>query len=103
MPIKPPTFRPLGWKPARRRPETIDPYYGTQEWKRLRADVLKRDGYRCTWPTCSSPNRGEGGRLVVDHIIERRAGGVDHPSNLRTLCSLCDGRRHASKGGDRGG
>jgi len=46
MPIKPPTFRPPGWTPApRKRPEAHDPYYGTQAWKRIRAEVLERDGY----------------------------------------------------------
>ena len=47
MPTKPPTFRPLGWTPAPdKRPETQDPYYGTQAWKRMRAVVLERDGNR---------------------------------------------------------
>src|ERR1700730_6632922 len=56
MPIKPPTFRPPGWTPApNKRREAHDPYYGTQAWKRMRARVLERDGYRCTASDCSTP------------------------------------------------
>jgi 5-methylcytosine-specific restriction endonuclease McrA len=99
MPIKPPTFQPPGWMPApNKRPETHDPYYGTQAWKRMRGIVLKRDGYCCTASDCSTPSRGLGGRLVVDHVVERRDGGADHVSNLRTLCPTCDNRRHGRRG-----
>jgi 5-methylcytosine-specific restriction enzyme A len=99
MPIKPPTFRPPGWRPApNKQPEAHDRFYSTQAWKRTRAIVLKRDGYRCTAIDCSTPSRGLGGRLVVDHVIERRDGGADHVSNLRTLCPTCDNRRHGRRG-----
>jgi 5-methylcytosine-specific restriction enzyme A len=99
MPTKPPTFRPVGWTPApNKRPEVHDRFYGTQAWKRIRSEVLKRDGHRCTASDCRTPSGGLGGRLVVDHIIERRNGGADHISNLRTLCPSCDNRRHARKG-----
>src|SRR5262245_6590767 len=99
MPMKPPTFRPPGWTPApNKRPEAHDPYYGTQRWKRLRAQVPRLDGCRCTASDCTTPWRGFGGRLVVDHLVERRNGGADHMSNLRTLCATCDNRRHGSRG-----
>lgn len=93
MPVRPPPFRPNGWKPAQnRRPEVNEPYYGTQDWKKLRQYVYKRDGYRCTEPGCPTPNRGQGGRLIAGHIIDRRKGGPDHPSNVRTFCPTCDGK-----------
>lgn len=99
MPIKPPTFRPPGWTPApNKRREAHDPYYGTQAWKRMRARVLERDGHRCTASDCSTPLRGAGGRLVVDHVVERRDGGADQVSNLRSLCPACDNRRHGRRG-----
>jgi 5-methylcytosine-specific restriction enzyme A len=102
MPNKPPTFRPPGWAPApRKRQEVHDPYYGTQAWKRTRAAVLERDHYRCSAIDCTTPARGAGGRLIVDHVVERRDGGADHVSNLRTLCPSCDNRRHGRRG--RGG
>ncbi len=102
MPTRPPTFRPLGWTPApNKRPEACEPYYGTQAWKRLRAQVVMRDGYQCIARDCNTPDRGIGGRLIVDHVVERRKGGADHPSNLRTFCPDCDNRRHGRRG--RGG
>jgi 5-methylcytosine-specific restriction endonuclease McrA len=99
MPTRPPTFRPPGWTPApNKRLEACEPYCGTQAWKRLRAQVVMRDGYQCMARDCSTPYRGIGGRLIVDHVVERRKGGADHPSNLRTLCSNCDNRRHGRRG-----
>jgi|GraSoiStandDraft_50_1057286.scaffolds.fasta_scaffold353943_2 5-methylcytosine-specific restriction endonuclease McrA len=99
MPTRPPVFRPLGWKPQpSKRKEVIDAYYRTAQWQRLRAYVVKRDGYRCTQTDCPTPDRGYGGRLVAGHIVPRSKGGADHPSNVRTFCSFCDGRWHSEKG-----
>lgn len=53
---------------------------------RLRAFVLRRDGYTCTW--CTSTHE-----LQADHIIPWSAGGPDIPTNLRTLCKLCNEKR----------
>jgi 5-methylcytosine-specific restriction protein A len=56
-------------------------------WRKLRALILKRDPF-CRDPSgCTSPSTD------VDHIIPRRAGGSDDPSNLRGLCH----RHHSSK------
>ena len=100
MPTKPPMFRAPGWISApNKRPEAHDPFYGTTVWKRTRSAAIERDRYRCTAPDCGTPNRGSGGRLIVDHAVERRKGGTDHPSNLRTLCPSCDNRRHGRRGG----
>ena|SRR5260370_31821246 len=100
MPTKPPTFRPPGWTPAPdKRPEAHDPYYGTQAWRRLRAIVLERDGYRCTALACGTPGRGIGAPLIVDHVVERRKGGADHLSNLRTLCPTLRQPSTRPKGG----
>jgi 5-methylcytosine-specific restriction protein A len=97
MPNKPPVYRQPGWKPAPKRPEVQEPYYQSAEWRRLRRLCLERDRYRCTMPDCPTPGRGHGGKLVADHIIERRDGGADALSNLRTLCSYCDGVRHGHR------
>jgi hypothetical protein len=57
MPMRPPIFRPPGWTPApSKRREAHERFYGTQAWKRIRAEVLKRDGYRCTASDCSTPS-----------------------------------------------
>jgi 5-methylcytosine-specific restriction endonuclease McrA len=60
----------------------------SKDWKRLRAAVLARDGYRCTVSGCGTahvlPN--------VDHRVPRSKGGADIMSNLRTLCQPCHSR-----------
>jgi 5-methylcytosine-specific restriction endonuclease McrA len=33
--------------------------------------------------------------LAAHHIIPRREGGADHPSNLVTLCASCHARLEA--------
>ena len=55
---------------------------GGWRWSADRERVLSRDGNRCAW--CDRPYR-----LTVDHKIETRHGGTDHPSNLLTLCQPC--------------
>lgn len=100
MPSRPPLYRPPGWKPApAKRPEVQDPYYSSGAWKRLRAACLRRDAFRCTFEHCTTPNRGQDGRLIADHIVPRREGGADDLANLRTLCPACDNRRHGKRGG----
>jgi 5-methylcytosine-specific restriction endonuclease McrA len=97
MPTRPPLYQPPGWKPTPKRQEVQDPYYQSAEWRQLRQRCLERDRYQCAMPDCTTPNRGSGGRLVADHIVERRAGGADALHNLRTLCSFCDGARHGHR------
>ncbi|AWV24703.1 MULTISPECIES: HNH endonuclease [Roseomonas] len=61
-------------------------FYGTAEWKRLRAEVIRRQ------PVCATP--GCGGRsAIADHIVPRRQGGADALSNLRGLCMACHNQR----------
>jgi 5-methylcytosine-specific restriction enzyme A len=55
-------------------------YYRTKEWLWLREGRLRLDHHTCTVPGCSAP------ATHVDHIISRRAGGVDAIWNLRSLC-----------------
>ena len=51
----------------------------TRRWRRLRAYVLFRDGGRCQ--KCGGKDR-----LEAHHVVPVSAGGLDTPSNLRTLC-----------------
>jgi 5-methylcytosine-specific restriction endonuclease McrA len=51
----------------------------TRRWRRVRAHVLERDGWRCT--VCGAP------AVEVDHLIPVRDGGSDHPRNLRSVCT----------------
>ncbi|WP_112874939.1 HNH endonuclease [Paracoccus endophyticus] len=66
------------------------------QWKRLRWEILKRDGFRCK--IC-----GAVGRLEIDHIKPVR----NHPElsfgaeNLQALCVPCHSRKTQSETGDR--
>ena len=52
-------------------------------WRKVRAEVLDRDGWRCR--TC-----GVGGILEVDHIEPIGTGGRRYdPLNCQTLCRPC--------------
>lgn len=59
------------------------------KWKRIRLQVLRRDGYMCQ--QCGQTE----GKLHVDHIVPRRLQGTDDLSNLQILCQKCN----LSKGG----
>jgi 5-methylcytosine-specific restriction endonuclease McrA len=51
-------------------------------YRKLRSDVLERDGWRCQ--NCGTPER-----LQVHHIRSRSALGDDAAANLITLCADC--------------
>ena len=80
---------------AKAPPKTADPFYLTQEWKALRLACLKRDRFRCVVAGCDKP------AVVADHILSRKAGGLDELGNLRSLCRLHDNRARESPGGGR--
>ena len=62
--------------PPRRKPIT----------KRLRFEILKRDGHRCHY--CgATPDEKE---LVVDHVVPVALGGDNEPKNLVTSCRPCN-------------
>lgn len=57
--------------------------YKSKRWKRVRWQVLHRDGFRCT--AC-----GKAGRLEVDHIRRIEDGGDWYDlDNLKTVCRGC--------------
>jgi 5-methylcytosine-specific restriction endonuclease McrA len=51
-------------------------------WSARVEEIKRRDGFACR--RCGAMYR-----LEVDHIVPRRLGGSDDPSNLRTLCHDC--------------
>lgn len=59
-------------------------------WKRLRAEILRRDRYRCV--KCESVLR-----LQVDHILPVAVAPARafNPRNLQTLCQVCHSRKTA--------
>jgi len=61
--------------------------------KRLRFEVLKRDGFRCTY--CGATPKDK--ELHVDHVIPESLGGTPIPENLTTACGDCNrGKASAS-------
>lgn len=54
--------------------------------KRLRYEVLKRDGYSCRY--CGL--RAGETELVVDHVVPESLGGSDDPTNLVAACRDCN-------------
>lgn len=55
--------------------------------KRLRYEVLKRDGYRCRYCGASAPDAV----ITIDHVVPQALGGGDEPSNLVAACKDCNG------------
>lgn len=66
-----------------------DAFLESYEWRRVRMEVLKRDGARCA---CCGATPADGVRMHVDHIKPRR----HYPSlaldkmNLQVLCEVCN-------------
>lgn len=63
-----------------------DRRYGTARWRRLREQVIERDGRVCAGPDCTSDMSAP--RMTqVDHIVEVKDGGdFWDPDNLRVVC-----------------
>jgi len=80
----------MGWNPADPADKT-----GLPRW--LRFEILKRDGFRCTY--CGRSAK-DGARLQVDHIKPKAAGGKDDPKNLTTACADCNHGKAARKLGE---
>jgi hypothetical protein len=54
--------------------------------KRVRYEVLRRDGYRCRY--CGTT--ADAVQLRVDHVVPVALGGSDDPSNLVAACDDCN-------------
>lgn len=55
--------------------------------KRLRFEILKRDGFRCKYCGVTSA----ASMLHVDHVVAVSDGGTNDPANLVTACIDCNG------------
>ena len=73
------------------------------KWRRLRALILKRDPTcRCEVDECHHDPGYCGKRSShVDHMVAKRDGGTDDPSNLKGLCGTChnSAKQRTEKGG----
>lgn len=54
--------------------------------RRLRYEILRRDGHTCRYCGASAPDV----ELTVDHVVPVALGGNDEPSNLTTACRDCN-------------
>lgn len=54
--------------------------------KRLRYEILRRDGFRCRYCGATPEER----ELRVDHVIPEALGGPTEPSNLAASCDPCN-------------
>jgi hypothetical protein len=59
---------------------------GERLTKRLRFEILRRDGHRCRY--CGAT--AEETKLAVDHVIPVALGGRSEPSNLVASCAACN-------------
>lgn len=67
-------------------PKPRDRRYSSARWLRLRQQIIRRDGRRCSVSGCSSDMR-EPQMMQVDHIVEVKDGGAFwDPNNLRLVC-----------------
>jgi hypothetical protein len=60
--------------------------------KRLRYEVLKRDGHACRYCGRTAPEV----KLTIDHVVPTTLGGSDDPDNLVTACSDCNSGKSSS-------
>ncbi len=63
--------------------------------KETRAFVLDRNGFTCQMcgAVAGEPHPYDltrNTRLHIGHIIDKSKGGIDEPSNLRAICSVCN-------------
>jgi hypothetical protein len=66
-----------------------DAVLASDRWRMLRADVIRRAGYRCI--AC-----GRGGRLDVHHARGYRNLGNERPEELQAFCRDCHTAVHAT-------
>ena len=85
----------------RRRGTATQRGYGAP-WRRQRAEHLAAHPY-CADPLGYHARRGERvAATLVDHIVPKRQGGSDEPSNCQSLCARCHGVKIVKEGGGWG-
>jgi hypothetical protein len=60
--------------------------------KRLRFEILKRDGYTCRYCGASAPETP----IRVDHVVPEALGGASEPTNLVAACVDCNAGKSSS-------
>lgn len=86
----PPLIGSLDMRVARPVPKVAEAFYRSTAWRKLLASIIEVRGRRCE--ACGSAD----GRLIGDHITERKDGGVElDPSNVLLLCLPCHNKKTA--------
>jgi 5-methylcytosine-specific restriction endonuclease McrA len=60
----------------------------TRRWRKVRVQVLERDGHRCRYCGASAN--------TVDHVTPLIVGGSDHDTNLVAACDHCNKTKGAT-------
>jgi hypothetical protein len=60
--------------------------------KRLRYEILRRDGNKCRYCGITAADTP----LTIDHVVPSALGGGDEPSNLVAACGPCNSGKSAS-------
>lgn len=71
------------------QPDPVREFYASFEWRKLRLEILKRDGRQCL---CCGAKPEHGVYMHVDHIKPLRFNWelrLD-PDNLQVLCEICN-------------
>jgi 5-methylcytosine-specific restriction endonuclease McrA len=77
--------RQVNRRRAAQRPSPDERGYGW-DWRKVRAEVLERDGWVCRW--CGQPAK------TVDHLVPLAQGGARlDPANLAAACLRCNSSR----------
>jgi 5-methylcytosine-specific restriction enzyme A len=64
--------------------------YGSQEWRNFSKAMIAAAGHQCQARECQKPDRGYGGPLVCDHIVELMDGGPAYDrANIEVRCYAC--------------
>ena len=86
------TLAPLvgGLSPmVRAMPKEAESFYVSAPWRALVASIKLERGAWCE-------DCGAGGRVIGDHVIERKDGGAElDPANVRLLCWPCHNAKTA--------
>lgn len=70
-------------------PKQAERFYTSAPWRALVASIKRERGAFCQ--RC-----GAGGRIIGDHVIERKDGGADlDAANVELLCTPCHARKTA--------
>ena len=74
-----------GWHKRQQGKTTTERGYG-QTWRKLRQQVMERDGY--LYQVCKRQGKLTEAQ-AVDHVINKAQGGTDELTNLQAICHQC--------------